>query len=86
LIERKTSRTISRKIRGSRKPRASRKVKQRKTTDDKAMQQGCTAVHPRQRPAIASRPRRMAVPRHTVTRVPDAWTCVVAWATVHGGN
>ena len=45
MIEKKTSRAISRNIRCPRKPQASRKAKQRKIADDTAVQQGYTAVH-----------------------------------------
>ena len=47
-IEKKTSRAISRKIRGSRKPRASRIAKQRKTTQDTGVRRGGMAMHLRQ--------------------------------------
>ena len=50
-IEKKTSQAISRKIRGSRKPRAPRIAKQRKTEEPTGVPQGCTAVHPGQKHA-----------------------------------
>ena len=55
-IENKTSRVISRKIRGSRKSRASKIAKQRKTGQHTGVQQGCTAVHPRQQPKKSAQP------------------------------
>ena len=68
-MERKTSRTISRKIRGLRKLRASRKVKQRKIAATRVVQQGHTIVHPRQNPLTA-------VPGPTGTRAPGAQSTV----------
>jgi len=47
-IEKMTSKAISRKIRGSRKPRISRIAKQRKTARDTGVRQGCMVVRPRQ--------------------------------------
>ena len=57
LIETKISRAISRKIRVSRKPRAPKIAKQQKTGHHTGVQQGCTAVHPGQKPG---QPRKLA--------------------------
>uniref|UniRef100_A0A7C9DK38 Uncharacterized protein n=1 Tax=Opuntia streptacantha TaxID=393608 RepID=A0A7C9DK38_OPUST len=66
-MEKRTSKAISRKIIGSRNPRASRIAKQRKTVQGTGVRQGCTTVHPRQnnhsrrirthgRPCVGARP------------------------------
>ena len=47
-MEKRTSRVSSRKIRGSRKPRASRIAKQWQIGERTGVPQGCTAVHPGQ--------------------------------------
>uniref|UniRef100_A0A7C8ZP58 Uncharacterized protein n=1 Tax=Opuntia streptacantha TaxID=393608 RepID=A0A7C8ZP58_OPUST len=79
LIERKTSRTISRKFRSPRKPRVSRKEKYRKTTGD-TVARPCNRVA---RPCTRGRnhtrtaaQRSTTVPIRTATR---AWTHGHAW-------
>ena len=56
-MERKTSRKISRKIRGPRKPQAS-SIKESKAKEKIADD---TAVYPRQKPRMGSRPGSMVV-------------------------
>ena len=67
---------IKRKIKGSRKSRASRKGKQRKTADDTTVKQGCTAVHSRKKPCTAAG-REAPCSGHAWTHGHLAW-----WRTV----
>ena len=70
-MEKRTSRVNSRKIRGSRKSRASRTAEQRKTGPHTDVRQECTAVHPGQKG-----PKRHCW--RTASRAPHARPCVVA--------
>ena len=63
-MEKRTSKAISRTIRGLRKPRTSRIAKHRKTAQGTGVRQGCTVMHPRQ----DKRSRRIRTHDHPCTR------------------